>query len=103
VIVAAIVAVVFVLYVATYASIPPADGYWVLNNIERVDRVLLFNPISLLTQLTFFGLRRLADRLGFPVATLTIIQTVNALAAGVGAALLYGIVRTLGGSRLLGY
>jgi hypothetical protein len=102
VIVAAIVAVVFVLYVATYASIPPADGYWVLNNIERVDRVLLFNPISLLTQLSFFGFRRLADHFGLPVATLTIIQTVNALAAGVGAALLYGIVRTLGGSRLLG-
>jgi hypothetical protein len=102
VIAAAIAAVVFVLYVATYASIPAADGYWVLDNIERSDRVMLFNPPSLLTQLGFFGLRRLADRLGFPVATLTIIQTVNALAAGIGAALLYGIVRTLGGSRLLG-
>jgi len=102
VIVAAITAIVFVLYVGTYASIPPADGYWVLNNIERVDRELLFNPISLLTQLTFFGLRRLSDRFGFAIATLTIIQTVNALAAGVGAALFYGIVRTLGGSRLLG-
>ena len=98
----AIVAMVFVLYFATYASIPPADGYWVLNNIERVDRELLFNPISLLTQLTFFGLRRLSDRFGLAIATLTIIQTVNALAAGVGAALFYGIVRTLGGSRLLG-
>jgi hypothetical protein len=102
VIVAAIAAIVFVLYVGTYASIPPADGYWVLNNIERVDRELLFNPISLLTQLTFFGLRRLSDRFGLEIATLTIIQTVNALAAGVGAALFYGIVRTLGGSRLLG-
>lgn len=101
-IVAAITAIVFVLYVGTYASIPPADGYWVLNNIERVDRELLFNPISLLTQLTFFGLRRLSDRFGLAIATLTIIQTVNALAAGVGAALFYGIVRTLGGSRLLG-
>ena len=101
-IVAAIVAVVFVLYVATYASIPAGDGYWVLNNIERADRVLLFNPPSLLAQLTFFGLRRLADRVGFPIATLTIIQTVNALAAGVGAALLHRIVRTLGGSRPLG-
>jgi hypothetical protein len=99
---AAIVAAVFVLYVLTYASIPAGDGYWVLNNIDRRDLVLLFNPPSLLAQLSFFGLRRLADRLGFPVATLTIIQTVNALAAGVGAALLYGIVRTLGGSRLLG-
>ena len=98
---AAVVAAVFVLYVATYASIPAGDGYWVLNNIERGDLVLLFNPPSLLTQLGFFGLRRLADRLGLPVETLTIIQTVNALAAGVGAALLYGIVRTLGGSRLL--
>lgn len=99
---AAIVAAVFVLYVVTYASIPAADGYWVLNNIERGDLVLLFNPPSLVTQLGFFGLKRLADRLGFSVATLTIIQTVNALAAGVGAALLYAIVRTLGGSRLLG-
>jgi hypothetical protein len=98
---AALIAVVFVLYVATYASIPAGDGYWVLNNVDRVDRVLLFNPPSLLTQLCFLGLRRLADRLGLPIATLTIIQTVNALAAGVGAALLYGIVRTLGGSRLL--
>jgi hypothetical protein len=98
---AALIAAVFVLYVATYASIPAGDGYWVLNNVDRVDRVLLFNPPSLLTQLCFLGLRRLADRLGLSVATLTIIQTVNALAAGVGAALLYGIVRTLGGSRLL--
>jgi hypothetical protein len=98
---AALIAAVFVLYVATYASIPAGDGYWVLNNVDRVERVLLFNPPSLLTQLCFLGLRRLADRLGLSVATLTIIQTVNALAAGVGAALLYGIVRTLGGSRLL--
>jgi hypothetical protein len=98
---AALIAAVFVLYVATYASIPAGDGYWVLNNVDRVDRVLLFNPPSLLTQLCFLGLRRLADRLGLSVATLTIIQTVNALAAGVGAVLLYGIVRTLGGSRLL--
>ena len=98
---AALIAAVFVLYVATYASIPAGDGYWVLNNVDRVDRVLLFNPPSLLTQLCFLGLRRLADRLGLSVATLTIIQTVNALAAGVGAALLYGIVRTLGGSRFL--
>jgi len=102
VIAAAVVAAVFVLYVATYASIPAGDGYWVLNNIERGDRVLLFNPPSLLTQLGFFGLRRLADRLGLPVETLTIIQTVNALAAGIGAAVLYGLVRALGGSRLLG-
>ena len=99
---AAVVAAVFVLYVLTYASIPPADGYWVLNNIDRADLVLLFYPISLLTQLAFFGLRRLADCLGFSVATLTIIQTVNALVAGAGAALLYATVRTLGGSRLLG-
>ena len=98
----AVVAAVFVLYVLTYASIPPADGYWVLNNIDRADLVLLFYPISLLTQLAFFGLRRLADCLGFSVATLTIIQTVNALAAGAGAALLYATVRTLGGSRLVG-
>lgn len=99
---AAITAVVFVLYVVTYASAPAADGYWVLNNIDRADLVLLFYPISLLTQLAFFGLRRLADCLGFSVATLTIIQTVNALVAGAGAALLYATVRTLGGSRLLG-
>jgi hypothetical protein len=98
---AAVVAVVFVLYVVTYASIPAGDGYWVLDNIERADLVLLFNPPSLLSQLGFFGLRRLADRLGLSIATLTIIQTVNALAAGGGAALLYGIVRALGGSRLL--
>jgi hypothetical protein len=102
VIAAAVVAAVFVLYVATYASIPAGDGYWVLNNIERGDLVLLFNPPSLLTQLGFFGLRRLADRLGLPVETLTIIQTVNALAAGIGAAVLHALVRTLGGSRLLG-
>jgi hypothetical protein len=99
---AAIAAVVFVLYVVTYASAPAADGYWVLNNIDRADLVLLFYPISLLSQLAFFGLRRLADCLGFSVATLTIIQTVNALAAGAGAALLDATVRTLGGSRLLG-
>lgn len=99
---AAVVAAVFVLYVVTYASIPAGDGYWALDNIERADRVLLFNPPSLLTQLGFFGLTRVAHRLGFPLAPLTIIQTVNALAAGVGAALLYAIVRTLGGSRLLG-
>lgn len=98
---AAVAAVVFVLYMMTYASIPAGDGYWVLDNIERADLVLLFNPPSLLSQLGFFGLRRLADRIGLSVATLTIIQTVNALAAGVGAALLYGIVRALGGSRLL--
>src|SRR6185295_10762093 len=51
-----------------------------------------FNPPSLLTQLGFFGLRRLADRLGLPVETLTIIQTVNALAAGIGAAVIYGLI-----------
>ncbi|HWP74245.1 MAG TPA: hypothetical protein VNU03_07010 [Methylomirabilota bacterium] len=99
---AAIAVLVFVLYIATYASIPAGDGYWVLNNVDRVDLELLFNPPSLLTQLGFLGLRRLADLLGLQIATLTIIQTVNAMAAGVGAALLYGIVRTLGGSRLLG-
>jgi len=99
---AAVAAVVFVLYVVTYASIPAGDGYWVLDNIERADLVLLFNPPSLFSQLGFFGLRRLADLLGLSIATLTIIQTVNALAAGVGAALLHGIVRALGGSRLLG-
>jgi hypothetical protein len=99
---AAVVAVVFILYVLTYASIPAGDGYWVLDNIDRADMELLFNPPSLLTQLGFFGLRRLADRLGLAIATLTIIQTVNAVAAGVGAALLAAIVRALGGSRLLG-
>jgi hypothetical protein len=99
---AAVAAVVFVLYLVTYASIPAGDGYWALDNIERGDLALLFNPPSLLTQLGFFGLKRLADRLGLAIAPLTIIQTVNALAAGVGAALLHGIVATLGGSRLLG-
>ena len=99
---AAVAAAVFVLYVVTYASIPAGDGYWALDNIERADLVLLFNPPSLLTQLGFFGLTRLAHRLGFSLAPLTIIQTVNALAAGIGAALLYAIVRTLDGSRFLG-
>ena len=96
---AALVVGIFVLYVATYASIPAGDGYWVLNNIDRNNLELLFNPPSLLTQLGFFALRRLADALGLSIATLTIIQTVNALVAGVGAALLYGIARGLGGSR----
>ena len=72
---AAVAAVVFVLYVVTYASIPAGDGYWVLDNIERADLVLLFNPPSLFSQLGFFGLRRLADLLGLSIATLTIIQT----------------------------
>ncbi len=41
---AALVAGVFVLYVATYASIPMGDGYWFLDIIVRADRELLFNP-----------------------------------------------------------
>jgi hypothetical protein len=101
VIAVAVVAAVFVLYVSTYASIPAGDGYWALNNIDRPDLELLFNPPSLLTQLSFFGLRRLADAAGLRVHTLTIIQTVNALAAGAGAALLGATVRSLGGSTRL--
>ena len=108
---AALVAGVFVLYVATYASIPAGDGYWVLNNIAQslvgppptvLDKDLLINPPSALTQYVFFQLKKLGDILGVSMATLTIIQTVNAAAAGVGAGLVYGIVRALGGSRLLG-
>ena len=98
---AALVAGVFVLYVATYASIPMGDGYWFLDIIVRADRELLFNPPSLLTQLGFFGLKRLTDLFGLSIAPLKVIQTVNALAAGSGAALLYGIARVVGGSRLL--
>src|SRR5262249_23700554 len=56
-------------------------------------------PPSVLTQLAFFSLRRLTDFLGFSVATLRVIQALNATAAAAGATLLYGIARTLGGSR----
>lgn len=99
---AAVVAAVFLLYLLTYASIPAGDGYWVLNDIDRTNLELLFNPPSLLTQLGFFGLRRLADAAGLRVETLTIIQTVNGLAAGIGAAVLGATVRALGGSTRLG-
>ena len=99
---AALVAGVFVLYVATYASIPAGDGYWVIGTIDRVNLELLFNPPSLLTHLFFFGLKRLTDGLGFSIPTLVVIQTINALAAGFGACFFYEIIRALGGSRTLG-
>jgi hypothetical protein len=111
VIAAALVAGVFLLYVATYASIPAGDGYWVLDSIARalaapppsiLDKDLLINPPSALTHYLFFGLKRLADASGVPIGTLRLIQTVNAVAAGAGAALVYGIVRALGARRTLG-
>jgi hypothetical protein len=111
VIAAALVAGVVVLYLATYASIPTADGYFYLENISQamrepppavLDRDLLINPTSALTQYAFFILTRLVDAAGLSLSTLKIIQTVNAVAAGVGAWFMYGIVLTLGGSRLLG-
>jgi len=111
VIAAALVAGVFVLYVVTYASIPTGDGYWFLNNIAQalverppatLDADLLINPPSALTQYFFFIVKRLTDAAGLSIATLTIIQTVNAAVAGAGAALMCSIVRYLGGGRRLG-
>jgi len=99
---AALVAGVFVLYATSYPPTPAGDGYWVIGTIESVNLEMIFNPPSLLTHVFFFWVKRAADSLGFSIPTLVVIQTVNGLAAGLGAWFLYEITRTLGGSRALG-
>ena len=49
-----------------------------------------------------FGLGRLLAAAGLPVATLPLIQGVNAVLAGAGAVLLYAAVVVIGGGRALG-
>ena len=98
----ALVSGVFVLYVLTYSSVPTADGYWYLSNIDRGDYAGILNTTSALTGYGFFSLKWALVWLGVPVRTLAMIQIVNALIAGAGVAVLYGTGRLLGADRLLG-
>lgn len=97
----AIAAAIFLLYLGTYASIPTADGHWYLTNVERQDYRNILNTTSSLTQYLVFAIKALSTGVGLSVPTLRVIQTMNAVVAGIGAALVYETLRLLGAGAAL--
>ena len=88
---------VIVLYQSTYSSVPTSDGYAWIAHINSGDYEKILPAYHALPMYLLFRLTRLLAGLGIPVATLTLIQAVNSVLAGLGAVLLYGTVGILGG------
>jgi len=93
----ALFAGVVVLYGFTFSSVPTADGYWYVDQIDKRIYKDILNATSAGTQVLMYGLRRLFDLLRVPVSTLALIQAVNAAVAGVGVVVLYRTLRLIGG------
>jgi hypothetical protein len=99
---AALFVTVLVLYLATFSSVPVSDAYSWVRTIDTRDlyfMCLAGHPLPLYVEYT---IKRLLVWLGTPVATLTIIQTVDAVLAATGAVLFSRLVRVLSGDRGLG-
>jgi hypothetical protein len=98
---AALFAAVFVVYVLTFSSAPTSDSpTWILT-IEQPDwdyLTLAAHPLPLYVVLV---VRRGLAALGVPVATLTVMQVLNAALAGAGAVLFARVLRLLSGDAVL--
>jgi len=90
------------LYAATYSSVPTSDGYEWVALVDRGAAREMLPAYHALPMYAVFLLGRLLAAAGLPVATLPLIQGVNALLAGAGAVLLYRAVVVLGGGDALG-
>lgn len=97
----ALFAGVGLLYFFTFASIPTADGAWYIGSIDKPDFKSILDATSAGTQVSMYLLTRLLAGLGVHVPTLTLIQSVNAIAAATGAVIFYRVLRLLG-DRLTG-
>lgn len=93
---------VFLLYHVTFSSVPTSDGYAWVAAIDRTDYGAIFSANHPLPLYALHLLRRGLAALGLPMATLSLIQTVNAVAAALGAVLQYTMIRLLGGGLILG-
>lgn len=98
----ALAASIFLIYQVTFSSVPTSDGYWIISNIDQPDWEWMLVANYPLTTYLFFSVKRALSAVGLVPRTLTVIQTVNALVAGTAAALLYQLIRLLGGSAVLG-
>jgi hypothetical protein len=91
----------FVLYVLTYSSTPVSDTYSWIRTIETADFYMMVLAGHALPLYVDYTLKRLLAWVGTPVATLSIIQTLNAGLAALGAVMFYRLVRVLSGDNLL--
>ena len=90
------------LYAATYSSVPTSDGYEWVALIDRGAAGAMLPAYHALPMYVVFLLGSLLAAAGVPVATLPLIQGVNAALAGAGAVLLCWTVVVLGGGAALG-
>ena len=90
------------LYGATYSSVPTSDGYEWVALVDRGAAREMLPAYHALPMYAVFLLGRLLAAAGLPVATLPLIQGVNALLAGAGAVLISRTVVVLGGGGALG-
>ena len=95
--------VVFMLYQVTYSSVPTSDGYTWIAHIDSGDPEQVLPAYHALPMYLLFRLKQLVARCGIAVPTLVLIQTVNAVLAGIGAVLLYSVITILEGGILLGW
>jgi hypothetical protein len=94
--------VVFAAYLLTFSPTPVSDTYSWVRTIDTRDFYMMVLAGHALPLWVAFTLKRLLAWLGTPVATLTIIQTVNAVLAATGAVIFYRLVRLLSGDTRLG-
>jgi hypothetical protein len=87
---------VVLLYSFTFSSVPPPDAPWFVDIIDRHDYKLILHPTAAGTQVLMYLLRRLVDMLRIPIATITLIQVVNVVVAGVGIVAFYRTLRSFG-------
>ncbi len=97
----ALFVMVFLLYHLTFSSVPTSDGYtWIAAVDQRdYDMILLADhplPLYLISLL-----KPSLSALGVQVATLSLMQMVNAILAATGAVLLYSVVTLLTSSALI--
>ncbi len=92
---------VLLLYRFTFSSVPTSDGYTWIAAVDRADYDTMFSANHPLPIYAIYLLRRGLADLGMPMATLSLIQTVNAAVASLGAVLQYTIIRLLGGGLVL--
>jgi hypothetical protein len=98
---AALFVAVFLLYLLTFSSTPTSDAYTWITTIDTADFPMMCLAGHPLPLYVAFVLKRLLTSLGTPVATLSILQTVNAGLAAAGSVLFYRLVGRLSGDTAL--
>ena len=93
---------IFLLYQATFSSVPTSDALTYSRFIDSGDYSRILFPNAMLTSYSFFQLKRLLIGVGFTPPTFELIRAVNALSAALSGFLFYRTVLLLGGGPFWG-